>query len=415
VNIWIVNPFDPLPGDPEQEGRYATLARLLIDRGHQVTWWTSAFSHRFKRPVDQDAIRSACAPLGLIPRFLDCTPYRRNVSFARLWNHSQLSRRFREQAPQANPRPDVILASSPPPSLVLAAAEVGRELGAKAIVDVQDLWPDTFQRLAPAGLQSVFKLALWPSSRTARRAYASCHAVTGVADAYVERAVAMARERKPAMTVPLGVDLDAFDEAASNAPEDQWVKPPGETWLAYTGSLNRSYDFLTIIKAAARIREKHGDRVRFILTGRGDLAAEAQRLVTSQGLTNVTLTGFLDFAAWASLLTQCDAGFNASFPEALIYLPNKLFYYLAAGVAVLNTIPGQCSEIIRDAGCGLDYRAGDVDSCVQAVEQILGDRRSLIAMGRAARELAETTYDRSVLFPQFAEFIEGVAMPATRR
>lgn len=409
VNIWIVNPFDPLPGDPEQEGRYATLARILVDRGHGVIWWTSSFSHRFKRPVDQETIRRACEACGLLPRFLDAPAYRRNVGLARLWNHRVLSRRFSAEAPKVQPRPDVIVVSSPPPGLVLSAAQFGQASGCKTVVDVQDLWPDTFRRLAPKPLQPFLDLALWPSSRTARRAYAACDAIVGVADAYVERAADLAGQDRPTATFPLGIDLEAFDKAARSVVDTKWTKPPGEVWLAYTGSLSHSYDFATIIKAAARIRSRYGDRVRFILTGRGDLFGEAQQLVRQEQLTNVTLAGFLDFSTWAYLLTQCDAGFNASFPEALIYLPNKFFYYLAAGVVVLNTIPGQCSRIVREGGCGLDYRAGDVESCLEVIERILNDVPEMAAMGQAARGLAETTYDRRVLYPKYAHFVEQVA------
>ena len=192
-----------------------------------------------------------------------------------------------------------------------------------------------------------------------------------------------------------------------------WNKPAGDVWLAYTGSLNRSYDFLTIIRSAARIQKAHGDRVRFFLTGRGEHAKLAEQLIREQSLSNVTLTGFLEFNTWAHLLQQCDVGFNASFPEALIYLPNKVFYYLAAGAAVLNTIPGQCSEIIRQAQCGLDYQAGNVESCTQAIEQLLVDPPRRIAMGQAARHAAETLYDRRVLFPKFVDFIEKMGSAST--
>lgn len=431
MNVWIVNPFDPLPGDPEQPGRYATLARLLAGRGHAVTWWTSSFSHRFKRPVDQEGIRAACAPLGIRPLFLEAPPYSGNVSLRRVWNHRALVRRFLAEATLL-PAPEVVLASSPPPALAEAAGIVGHQHGAKVIVDVQDLWPDNFRRLVPGLLRPVVDVALRPAVRTARRAYGNCDALAGVAGAYVERALQLANGLegpsrsasatgaspvslqgagaggKPVAVVPLGVDLDAFDQAADEGCTERWTKPPGQTWLAYTGSLSHNYDFLTIVRAAALLHERHGNRVRIILTGRGELADEAARIVRDQRLDNVALTGFIDFNTWAYLLTQCDAGFNAALPEALIYLPNKVFYYLAAGIAVLNTIPGECSRIIREGDCGLDYPAGDVAGCAAAVDRLLADDERRAAMGRAARDLAETKFDRRVLFPRFVEFIERV-------
>lgn len=413
MRIWIVNPFDPLPGDLEQEGRYASLARLLVARGHRVTWWTSAFSHRFKRPVDQAAIRSACKGCGIEVEFLAAPPYSHNVSLARVWNHAVLARRFRAAAAGADP-PEVIVASSPPPVLAREAVHVGRSLGAKVLIDVQDLWPEAFASLVPPWVRLVLSPVLGLMRRNVRRAAASCNAIVGVADAYVENFQRSRGAPCPMATIPLGVDLAAFDAAATRGRCGQFTKPPGEIWLAYTGSLSRNYDFLTILRAAAQIGDRLGPGLRFFLTGRGELVGKAEQLVRQNNLTNVRLTGFLDFQTWAYLLTQCDVGFNASFPEAMIFLPNKIFYYLAAGAAVLNTIPGQCSRIVREGGCGLDYRAGDAHSCAAAIEQVVRDAAARSAMRQAARRLAETSYDRAVLFPRYAELIEqlGAGAPA---
>ncbi len=404
--IWIVNPFDPLPGDPEQEGRYATLARLLASRGHQVTWWTSNFSHRFKRPVDEVTIRDACRQCGIDARFLASPPYTRNVSLARLRNHAVLARRFRSLALEDPARPEVVLASSPPPGLAWAAVQVGRRRGARTLLDVQDLWPDNFTGLVPRPVRPLLRPALWTMRRSLRRAAATCDLVVGVADAYADYAVQAGGRDKPTATIPLGVDLATFDAAVNAGRCPQFTKPAGEIWLAYTGSLTRAYDFVTILGAAARIKASAGPAVRLFLTSRGELASRAEQTIRQHDLTQVTLTGFLPFDTWAYLLSQCDVGFNASVPDAKIFLPNKVFYYLAAGVAVLNTIPGQCSRIVRDAGCGLDYQAGDADSCAAAILRVIRDDAARAAMKAAARRLAETTYNRAVLFPKYAELIE---------
>ena len=413
--IWIVNPFDPLPGDPEQEGRYATLARLLVARGHTVTWWTSNFSHRFKQPVDQAALTAACRACGIVPRFLIAPPYRRNVGLRRIWSHAVTARHFHAAASDLTATPDVIVASSPPPLLAARAVQIAQQRGAKAIVDVQDLWPDAYTVLVPPHLRRLLQPAIWTLRRYVRRAAKGCDGIVGVADAYVHNFLKETDGDKVTATIPLGVDLVAFDAAAARGRCDLHTKPPGETWLAYTGSLNRNYDFLTILRAAARIGTSLGPGLRFFLTGRGELAAQAERLVRDHNLTNVTLTGFMPFDTWAFLLTQCDAGFNASFPAAMIYLPNKIFYYLAAGAAVLNTIPGQCSRIVQENSCGLDYAAADVASCVAAITRIVRDVPARAAMRQAARECAAATYDRAILFPRYADLIEELGRSAARR
>jgi glycosyltransferase involved in cell wall biosynthesis len=120
------------------------------------------------------------------------------------------------------------------------------------------------------------------------------------------------------------------------------------------------------------------------------------------------MTGFLDFDEWAYLLSQVDAGFNAAFPDALIYFPNKIFYYLAAGAAVLNTIPGQCAEVVEQGQCGLNYTAGDPESCFRAIERLVEAPQERKAMGVAARRLAETKFDRAIVYREMTRFLEGV-------
>jgi len=413
MNIWLVNPFDPLPGDPEQEGRYASLVRLLSAAKHKVTWWTSAFSHRFKRPVDQQALSEGCDRLGVDVKFLDAPAYSKNVSFRRLWNHRILARQFRRLARRQSDRPDVIVVSVPPPMIARQACRFGKACGAGIIVDCQDLWPETFYRLAPGAAGALKRIAFRPWAAAAAESYRLADVAVGVADGYVQRVVELGGPKSRTATIPLGVDLAAFDASSSRGKCDRFTKPPGQVWLAYTGSLNQSYDPLTIIRAAGKLRDRAG-AFRLFVTGRGELQAEAEEIIRSETIDNVRLTGFLDFDEWAYLLSQCDAGFNASFASAMIYLPNKIFYYLAAGLAVLNTIPGQCSRIVQDGNCGLDYTAGDVDACASTIVKILDDEDARGSMKRASRQLAETTYDRAVFMPQYAELIESLGRGNSR-
>lgn len=406
MNIWLVNPFDPLPGDPEQEGRYAALVRLLLARGHRVTWWTSSFSHRFKKPVNQDEITSACRDINLDVVFLPAPPYHRNVGLARLRNHRALARRFGNLAQRRQPRPDVIVASSPPPVLAARAARVAKDLDAKFVVDIQDLWPQTFYRLCPAPLLPLARMILAPIARDAKSSCTAAHAIVGVADAYVDHGVELAKTRKITATFPLGIDLATFDSAAEAGRCEQYTKPTGETWLVYSGSLNRSYDCLTLLRAFAAIEKDSNPPLRLFITGRGELQNDAERIVRQNNLKKVCLTGFMRFEQWAYLLSQCDIGFNASFPEAMIYLPNKVFYYFAAGLAVLNTIPGQCSRIISQAAAGMDYTAGEVEQARAAIERYTTDSSRLSAAQHASRLVAQEQYDRGIIMPRYAELLE---------
>lgn len=406
MKVWLVNPFDPLPGDPEQAGRYATLAKLLVSRGHEVTWWTSDFSHRFKRPIDQSAVMTTCKQNGIRVKFLHGISYQANVSVRRLLNHAQLAANFQSQAKAeaAISKPGTIVASVPPPSLAAAAVNLAHEVGAKSIIDVQDLWPETFERLAPTWARPVARMAFSPIARQARMAYSHADVIVGVADQYVNHAVTIGRSHAQTATIPIGIDLEEFDRAVQAGKTDEFTKPPGEKWLIYSGSLSRSYDWQTVIYAFANIQKVHPE-TRLFLTGRGELSAKAEALIAALCPERARLIGFMDFPRWAYLLSQCDIGFNASFPEAMIYLPNKLFYYLAAGLAVLNTIPGQCSRILAKKGVGIDYAAASTEQCAAAVTSLIGDTSLLLQTRTRARDVASVELNRASLYQGFVALI----------
>ena len=72
-------------------------------------------------------------------------------------------------------------------------------------------------------------------------------------------------------------------------------------------------------------------------------------------------------------------------------------------------MPGECSRIVSKNQCGLDYQAGDIDSCARAIEEIVSDPGRLQVMQQNSRRLAETTYDRRVLYQNYVQLVEKVA------
>ena len=281
------------------------------------------------------------------------------------------------------------------------------------IIDIQDQWPDNFRNLMPKAVRWCSGWLLARYYTLEREAYGLATGIVGVAQGYLDHGVRVGGSKKHEGVFPLGVSLKDVDQAIARGAElyaDQWLKPKDRIWLLYSGSLSHSYDFLTIVRAAVTAERRFGDRLRFILTGSGERSDEAARIIHEQGLHNVTMTGFLEFPEWAFVLSQADVGFNAAFPHALIYFPNKIFYYFAAGAAVLNTIPGQCAEIINRHSCGLNYTAGDPGSCFDAIERLVESPDELSAMKAASRRLAEQVYDRGIICASLTRFLENAAL-----
>ena len=216
LSIWLVNPFDDIPGEGIPPLRYWSLARVLAARGHEVTWWTATWSHRRK------AIRTA--PLGIredegfAVRLVAVRPYAKNVSLARIGSHKDFGRTFERLASEGVSsgqlaRPDIILASLPPLESPEAGLRLASKLDATFILDVQDLWPETFERLVPGpGFLKQLLAPLLLGNMAARRQtlVAGADALSATTNAYAAAAFADAPADTPRHVCYVGAYVDEF-------------------------------------------------------------------------------------------------------------------------------------------------------------------------------------------------------------
>ena len=200
LNVWLVNPFDSLPGEAFSEWRYAFLARFLSDMGYHVVWWSSTFSHLFKRQRDIHTIRSAVSE-GVTVKLLDTPPYKSNVSIQRLINQRVYAKQFMKKAISFKPSPNVIIASCPPLDSAWAAIHVAHTLDAKVIIDVQDLLPEAFQLIFPPKIWDIVKWFFYPLKKWEDRIFEKSHALSAVSRDYLSRALEVQRRSKPSTVV----------------------------------------------------------------------------------------------------------------------------------------------------------------------------------------------------------------------
>jgi glycosyltransferase involved in cell wall biosynthesis len=92
----------------------------------------------------------------------------------------------------------------------------------------------------------------------------------------------------------------------------------------------------------------------------------------------------------------------------MVALPNKACDYAAAGLALVNSLPGELQAMIDRSGAGVAYTAGDAVSLAAVIAGLAADRKRLAAMRQAARRLAERELDREKTYAAFADWIETI-------
>jgi glycosyltransferase involved in cell wall biosynthesis len=402
--VWLVNPFDPVPGSGLRPMRYAGFAEAFAAAGWEVLWLTADFDHLTRRR------RPAPEPIRAVRiEYVHVPPYRGTFSLARVRSHRRYAQALRRHLlmPGLEP-PDAIVASLPLLGALRAALAYRTARRCAVIADVQDLWPEAAGVALPRALRAAYRpVCAWLAHREAR-ALRVCDGVVGVSETYL---AARAPAGPPRLCAYLGVDLAAFDQALAAAGEGRHEGnlAAGESLaVLWAGSLRPAADLPTAIEAVKRA-QRRGVRVRLVVAGDGPSRGACEALAAHAGLgAAVRFTGAYDLDGLARLLRQSDVGLNAYVAGAANSLTNKLFDYQAAGLAILNSVPGEVAALVADHGMGLNYEPGRPESLAAAMAALAHDPARTAAMGRAARRFAEHHGSRTAIARRVVDFVTAL-------
>ncbi|MCC5847745.1 MAG: glycosyltransferase family 4 protein [Verrucomicrobia bacterium] len=410
MQIWLINPFDELPGEgPEQ--RYAALARVFLEQGHEVLWVSCAFRHRTKQHADA-GLQSRELPKGMsetppsaarLSVCLVAAPgYGGNLTPQRLWSHRCWGKRIVRELGQkvaagALTPPDRIIASTPPLEGAEAAIRLGKKFGAKVTVDFMDDWPRTWLQALPARrvIQSLGRIALSPWQRAATRIMQTADTVSAQSEFFARRAV------------ELGHPGDVHVCYLGERPLPGLSKPqpaPEMFTVLYLGAMGRIYDLESVLRAAKWAKEQ-GKPWKWVLAG-SDPGQSWQTRAEQLGLSSdVTFPGYVSERALWDVLTQADVGLVPMDPRSGVAVPYKACHYLAAGLPVVNTLPGELSALLTAYGAGATVPHRSPETLYKAVAAYADNPEGHAKAREAALALFAAEFDRNHIYPRWADWI----------
>ena len=400
MKIWLLNPFDPLPGEAFRPGRYTTLVNLLIQNGHRVVWWSSNFFHHTK------SYRKEIKEIpGLKIILLPTSRYKRNISLRRVVNHYIFAKSFERRFKEIKDSPDVILVSCPPLISAKVAIKVAKKLKIKCIIDIRDLWPEAFEMILPFKIGKIF---FWPIKKYVDNIYDSADALMAVSQTYRNRALSVSKNKfKKSLVYSLGIDLNLFDSLTQEKNSFEIEKKAGEFWFTYIGTIGKSYDIETILKCARLLLSSHPN-IKFFIAGDGPDFTRIKKLAERYKLVNCKFLGWFSFKDMISLLKKADVGLNTIVAKSKTTFPNKLFDYMAAKLPIINSVGGEFKNLLESENIGRQYIAGNPDSLKEAILYLYNQPKKCKIMGENARKLVEREFDRNKIYPRFEKFLKEV-------
>jgi len=302
-------------------------------------------------------------------------------------------------------KPDIIITESPPLFLAITGWLLAKIHGARFIMNVSDLWPDSAKHI---GVLEEGSLGYRIMRRLAHFFYRRAWLVTGQSREIIE---AITRQVPEARTYHLsnGVDPENFSPKCKNEDLRKRYLQDGELGLVYAGLHGLFQGLEQIVSLAEHMR---GQKVRFLFFGDGPEKDRLIKTSVERRLENVDFYPALPHREMPAILASMDVAVIPLKSKIVGAVPSKIYEAMASGIPVLLVAEGEARDIIEKSNSGLAASPGDFPSLSQAVNRLVADAGLRKTLGRAGREAVINTYNRREIAQQYAAELQRRFGPA---
>lgn len=378
MHIWMVNHY-ALPPDQQGGTRHFSLAQKLVEQGHSVTIIACPY-HYQQYQYFRDL--PAC---GWLDETIDSVdflwvkgrPYKGNGA-GRLLNMMDFARHVSGAVRGAGtPSPDVVLASTPHLFAPMAAQKLARTMRVPFILEVRDLWPQSFYDLniLPRWHPLCIGFAIMERYLYSR----ADHIIT-----LLNNSPSYLRDHG-AGDVPITIMPNMVD---AQTPMPEGKGRDGVFTFLYAGAHGVANGLDNVVDAAAILQSQNAP-IRIACIGSG---FERDRLIVrsvKEGLKNIVFRPAVPKSAIYAEMAKADA-FVMHLMASPLFLwgisPNKLFDYMLMARPTLLCVdaPGNPIEL---SGGGLCRSSSDPHAMADAMMTLAQTPLDeLNAMGKRARD-----------------------------
>lgn len=161
--------------------------------------------------------------------------------------------------------------------------------------------------------------------------------------------------------------------------------------LIYSGTLGYKHNPQWLPALARRFPEAD-----VYVFSEGDVADRLKRVAAAEGLSNLLVRPWVDYADLPAMLAGADIFIAFVEPEAGIYsVPSKILAYLAAGRPIVAAMPAEnlASQTIVENNAGFVSGSDDTEAFLRNAARLVGDAALRQEQGRCGRAYAVKTFD----------------------
>jgi len=407
MKVWLIQVGEPLPLDSSvRKMRTSLMADEFSGKGHEVVWWASAFEHqRKKRVFSHDG--EVGVEGGPIIKLLKGISYKKNISIRRYIDQKIVARKFKRFIEKTE-KPDVIVASMPTYEMAYEAVVYAQKYNIPIVVDVRDLWPDTFLDQIDGRVRGAVTMLLAGDFRKLRYLLSNATAITAMSKGILNWAMGYARRTvcEYDKVFYLGYSTHCLEEVkVSDELKNTFKNIGGRKVCLFVGTHGKSYELSLIVKAAEAFYENGNDQVCFVIAGIGEQTDGLMR--KSRHLTNIFWPGWLNVDEVSYCLKRSYLGLVPCRSVMDAY-PNKPIEYLSVGVPLVSSIEGELSRLIEKEKIGFNYLPGDYEGLCESIRMMVADDTLRDEMSKNALSIFKKMFDANAVYGSYVDYVENI-------
>lgn len=331
------------------EYRVDLIYEYLTRKGNDVTVLASDFVHSEKKKRTETRHSY---------ELINTIPYKKNLSISRLLSHYDFSKKAYKRI--KDEESDVLYLMIPQNS----NAKIGKwykkkHPDTKIVMDIVDMWPESL----PVKYTDRWPFTIWANIRNKNLKYADV--IVTECDYYQEKLKKWLQGKKT-VTIPWLKRYRAWNSKFEDNDENKQAPDPKaekkeKISLCYLGAVNNIIDIDKICELIRKIREKLPVDLHII--GIGERKEELKKAVESAGAKVADHGPIYDEDKKQEIMDECDFGLNIMKDTVCVGLSMKSIDYMAAGLPIINNLPGDIEKLIEKENIGINLnKSKDITS-----------------------------------------------------
>ena len=345
----------------KSSSRYFQLANMLTESGYRVDVITSDFRHSTKSFREKKITNDS---FSFNIELIHEPGYQKNISIKRLISARLFAKNVCRFLRKTDRKYDLIFCSVPTLSLGSKTLKESRKKRIPFAIDLQDLWPDAFKMAFHVPVLS--SVVFFPFKQKAKFIYKNADGLSAVSQTYLNYMLSIRGSNNcPTSFAYLGND---FSAEKIEVLKKQAKNNNNYFTIGYAGSLGKSYDLETVIKAISILQEEGINNIRFFIMGDGDKREKLEDMAKTLNV-KCLFFGQLRFDDMMIKLLESDVTVNCINKNSVASIINKVGDYALAGKPTINTLKSkEYADLLESFGAGLNVEPDNPEAMAGAIK-----------------------------------------------